>query len=137
MKKLNLNVMFTIAAVLLILLGTMALLSWAVPSIKSSYGTTDISTAFAFLIIGTAQLVFGVVAWSVRKGPASKTHTTLAYGYGSLFALWAILDIIGRIGEFSSLPGHDKSLWLFVVIFSLLALGFFISGKTSKFNIDN
>ncbi|MGB8316518.1 MAG: hypothetical protein WCE54_00235 [Ignavibacteriaceae bacterium] len=73
MKKLNLNTMFTIAAILLTFSGIAALLSFAVPSIKSAYGITDISTAFAFLIIGVAQLVFGVVAWSVRKDPASKT----------------------------------------------------------------
>ena len=132
MKKLNLNVMFAIAGVLLILLGMMALLSLGVPSIKSAYGITNISVAYAFLIIGAAQLVLGVVAWSVRKDPVSKTRTTLAYGYGSLFALWAIVDVIGKTGEFSSLPGHDNSLWLFVVIFSLLAFGFFTSGKSSK-----
>ncbi len=137
MRKLNLNVMFTIAAVLLILAGITALLSYFVPSIKSAYGITDISTAFAFLIIGTVQLVLGVVAWSVRKDPASKTRTTLAYGYASLFTLWAIVDVIGNIGEFSSIPGHDNSLWLWVVIFSLLALGFFVTGKTGKLNSDN
>ncbi len=137
MKKLNLNVMFTIAAVLLILAGITALLSYFVPSIKSAEGVTDISTYYVFLIVGTAQLVFGVVAWSVRKDPASKTRTTLAYGYASLFTLWAIVDVIGTMGEFSSIPGHDNSLWLWVVIFSLLALGFFITAKTNKLNRDN
>ncbi len=137
MKKLNLNVMFATAAVLLVFSGTAALLSFAVPSIKSAYGITDVSTAFAFLIIGTAQLVFGVVAWSVRKDPASKTRTTLAYGYASLFILWAMVDVIGNMGTFSSIPGHDNSLWLWVVAFSLLALGFFITGKTSKLSSGN
>jgi len=131
MKKLNLNVMFTIAAVLLIFSGTAALLSFVIPSIKSAYGITCISTAFAFLIIGTAQLVFGVVAWLAQKDTASKTRTTLAYGYASLFALWAIVDVIGTLGEFSSIPGHDNSLWMYVVFFSLLAFGFFATAKTS------
>ena len=84
-----------------------------------------------------AQLVFGVIAWAVRKDPASKTRTTLAYGYASLFTLWAIVDVIGTIGEFSSIPGHNNTLWLWVLIFSLLALGFFIAGKTSKLKSDN
>ena len=137
MKKLNLKVMFAIAAVLLVFSGIAALLSFAVPSIKSAYGITDVSTAFAFLIIGVAQLVFGVVAWAVRKDPASETCTTLAYGYASLFALWAIVDVIGNMGEFSSIPGHDISLWLWVVIFASLAWGFFIAGKASKLNSDN
>ncbi len=129
--------MFTIAAVLLILAGITALLSYFVPSIKSAEGVSGISTYYVFLILGTAQIVLGVVAWTVRKDPASKTRTTLAYGYASLFTLWAIVDIIGTMGEFSSIPGHDNSLWAWVVIFSLLALGFFITGKTGKLNSDN
>ncbi len=137
MKKLNLNGMFAIAAVLLLFSGMAALLSFVIPSIKSSYGITDVSSAFAFLIIGTAQLVFGIVAWSVRKDQPSKTRTTLAYGYASLFALWAIVDVIGNMGAFSSIPGHDNSLWLWVVTFSLLALGFFVTGKAPKLSSDN
>ncbi len=137
MKKLNLNVMFVFAAVLLILAGITALLSYAVPAIKSAEGVTDISTYYVFLIVGTAQLVFGVVAWAVRKNPASKTRTTLAYGYASLFTLWAIVDVIGTTGAFSSIPGHGNSLWAWVVIFSLLSLGFFITGKASKLSSDN
>ncbi|MCC5930762.1 MAG: hypothetical protein JJU28_16075 [Cyclobacteriaceae bacterium] len=104
--------MFSIAAVVLVFSGAMALLSFAVPYIKQAYGITDISSAFAFLIIAPAQLVFGVVAWLVRKDPESKTRSILAYGYGLLFFLWAILDIIGTMGVFSSIPGHDNSLWL-------------------------
>lgn len=137
MKKLNLNGMFAIAAVLMIFLGMTALLSFAVPSIKSAYGITDASSAFTFLILGTAQLVFGIVAWSVRKDPVSKTRTTLAYGYASLFTLWALVDVVGNMGAYSSIPGHNNSLWLWVVTFSLLALGFFVTGKAQKLSSDN
>ena len=128
----KLNVMFAIAAVFLILVGISNLLSYAVPVIKSMNGITDISTYYVYLILGTAQLVFGVVAWSVRNDLVSKTRTTLAYGYASLFTLWAIVEVIGNMGEFSSIPGHNNSLWLFVVIFILLAVGFFMAGKTSN-----
>ncbi len=129
--------MFAIAAVLLIFSGIAALLSFAVPSIKMAYGITDISTVYAFLIIGVAQLVFGIVAWSVRKDPVSKTRTTLAYGYASLFLLWAIVDVIGTMGQFSSISGHDSSLWVWVFIFSLLALGFFSNGKARNLSSVN
>jgi hypothetical protein len=89
------------------------------------------------LIIAPAQLVFGVIAWSVRKDPESKTRTTLAYGYASLFFLWAIVDVIGTMGAFSSIPAHDNSLWLWVVIFSLIALGFFMPGGTENEKMKN
>ncbi len=128
----KLKVMFTIAAVLLIIMGIVPLLSFAFPALKASYGITDISTSFAFLILSAAQLVFGVVAWSVRKAPASITRNSLSYGYASLFALWAVLDIIGNLGQFSTIPGHDNSLWLWVVIFTLVSIGFFVADKNSN-----
>ena len=137
MKKLNLRGKFTIAAILLIVSGIAVLLSYIVPGIRSAYGVTDISTYYVFLIVGTIQLVFGIVAWLVRKDPASKTLTTLAYGYASVFILWAIVNVIGTMGDFRSISGHDNSLWLWAVTFSLLALGFFITGKTCKLNGDN
>jgi hypothetical protein len=133
----KLNVMFTIAAILLIFAGTVALLSFVVPFIKTLEGITDVASAYAFLIIAVAQLVFGVVAWLIRKAPASKTLTTIAYGYGSLFALWAVVDIIGNMGQFSTIPGHDNSLWVWVVIFTLLAVGFFITGNSSNLTSDS
>jgi cation transport ATPase len=133
MKKLNLSGMFTIAAILLTFSG----MSFAVPSIKSAYGVTDISTYYVFLIVGTTQLVSGIVAWLVRKDPASKTLTTLAYGYASVFILWAIVNVIGTTGDFRSISGHDNSLWRWAVIFSLFALGFFITGKAGKLNGGN
>jgi len=119
-----------IAAGVLVFSGTVALLSFAVPSIKQAYGITESASAFAFLIIAPAQLVLGGIAWSVRKDPDSKTRTTLAHGYASLFFLWALVDVVGTMGAFRSIPGHDNSLWLWVAIFSSMALGFFVAGRT-------
>ena len=92
---------------------------------------------YVFLIVGTTQLVFGIFAWLVRKDPASKTLTTLAYGYASVFILWAIASVIGTTGDFRSISGHDNSLWLWAVIFSLFALSFFIAAKTNKLDGDH
>lgn len=42
MKKLNLKFMFTVAAVLLVFTGTMALSAYAVPAIQAGYGITGL-----------------------------------------------------------------------------------------------
>lgn len=42
MKKLNLKFMFTVAAVLLVFTGTMALSAYAVPAIQAYYGITGL-----------------------------------------------------------------------------------------------
>ncbi|MBN2011411.1 hypothetical protein JW960_18915 [candidate division KSB1 bacterium] len=128
----KLNVMFTIAAILLILVGLGPLLSFVFPGIQATYGISDISTSFVYLILSVAQIVFGIVAWSVRKAPASKTRDSLALGYASLFALWAILNVIGSFGQFKAIPGHGNALWPWFVIFTLVAAGFFMADRTSN-----
>jgi hypothetical protein len=62
MKKITLKLMFTIAAVFLLFTGLMGSLAFAVPDIQAAYGITDISTSFAFMILGGTQLVLGIVA---------------------------------------------------------------------------
>jgi hypothetical protein len=78
--KLNLKTMFTLDGIFLIFTSVLAFLSNIVPAIQTAYGVNDLSTYYAFLIVGTSQLMLGLVAVLVSKNPASPTLTTLAYG---------------------------------------------------------
>ena len=64
----KLNVMFTIAAVVMILFGILSF--FAPPALRG----TDPSAAFSSKIIGVVLLSLGVMAWSVRNAEPSKTR---------------------------------------------------------------
>jgi hypothetical protein len=71
-------------------------------------------------------LSLGVIAWLVRNAEASKTRDALVLGYTLLFAVWAIISLIGQFGPFAALPGHTGS-W----VIALIAVGFFVAGRSS------
>ena len=62
----KLNVMFTIAAIVLILLGILSF--FAPPALTG----TDLTAAFSSKIIGVVLLALGVLAWLVRNDGPSK-----------------------------------------------------------------
>lgn len=64
-----------------------------------------------------------VISWS-------KTRDALVLGYTLLFAVWAIISLIGQFGPFGVLPGHQAS-WLIAVIEAAIAVGFFVAGRSS------
>ena len=118
----KLNVMFTIAAILLILLGILAL--FAPPALV---GTTDVAAAFSGKLGGVSWLSLGVIAWLVRNAEASKTRDSVVLGYTLLFALWAVVSVYG---SFLDMPTASIS-WGPALIWALLAVGFFMAGKAS------
>jgi hypothetical protein len=73
------------------------------------------------------MLALGVIAWLVRNADASKTRDSLVLGYTILFALWAIVSIYG---SFLDMPTHSIS-WLPALIQALVAVGFFVAGRSS------
>lgn len=119
----KLNVMFTIAAILLILFG---ILSLFVP--PAALGTTDPVAAFESKITGAILLALGVMAWLVRNAEASKTRDSVVLGYTLLFALWACVSTYGFF--LVDMPNHNIS-WGPALIQALLAIGFFMAGKAS------
>ena len=112
----KLNVMFTIAAIVLIL--------FAPPSLRG----TDPSAAFSTKIVGVVLLSLGVVAWLVRNDEPSKTRDSVVLGYTLLFVLWATVSGYGSF--LVDMPNHNIS-WVAALIQALLAIGFFIAGRAS------
>ena len=118
----KLNVMFTIAAIVLILLG--ALSFFAPPALAG----TDPTAGFSAKILGVIGLSLGVMAWLVRNDEPSKTHDSVVLGYTLLFALWAAVSTYGIF--LVDMPTHNIS-WGPALIQALLAVGFFMAGKAS------
>ena len=119
----KLNVMFTIAAIVLILLGILAL--FAPPALV---GTTDVAAAFSGKLGGVSWLSLGVMAWLVRNAEPSKTRDSVVLGYILLFALWAAVSLYGVF--LVDMPTHNIS-WGPALIQALLAIGFFMAGRAS------
>ncbi len=118
----KLNVMFTIAAIVLILLG---LLSFFAPPALAG---TDPTAGFSAKINGAISLALGVMAWLVRNDGPSKTRDSVVLGYTVLFALWAAVSTYGIF--LTDMPSHNIS-WGPALIQALLAVGFFMAGKAS------
>ena len=118
----KLNVMFTIAAIVNVLMG---ILSFFAPAALRG---TDPSTAFSAKIIGVVLLSLGVLAWLVRNDGPSKTRDSVVLGYTLLFALWAAVSLYGVF--LVDMPTHNIS-WGPALIQALLAVGFFTAGRSS------
>ncbi|WKZ35174.1 MAG: hypothetical protein QY332_16295 [Anaerolineales bacterium] len=118
----KLNVMFTIAAIVLILFG---LLSFFAPPALAG---TDPTAAFSAKINGVILLALGVLAWLVRNDGTSKTRDSVVLGYTLLFVLWALVSLYGV--TLTDMPSHNIS-WIPALIQALIAVGFFMAGKAS------
>jgi hypothetical protein len=119
----KLNVMFTIAAIVLILLGIVSF--FAGPAVL---GTTDVMAAFESKIAAITYLSLGIMAWLVRNAEASKTRDSVVLGYTLLFALWTLVSVYGSF--LVDMPSHNIS-WVPALIQALLAIGFFMAGRSS------
>ena len=118
----KLNTMFTIAAIVMILMG--ALSFFAPPALRGS----DPLMAFSGKIMGVVFLALGVLAWLVRNDGPSKTRDSVVLGYTLLFALWAVISTYGIF--LVDMPSHNIS-WGPALIQALLAIGFFMAGKAN------
>jgi hypothetical protein len=123
----KLNVMFIIAAVVLILISLLSLLA---PLAPGAFGVMDAAQYFSIMVGAVGWLSLAVIAWLVRNAEASKTRDALVLGYTLLFGLWALVSLIGQFGQFAALPAHSAS-WVFALIQALIAAGFFMAGRSS------
>jgi hypothetical protein len=124
----KLNVMFTIAAIVLVLFG---ILSFFAPLTLTG---TDPTAAFSSKINGVVLLSLGVMAWLVRNAEPSKTRDSVVLGYTLLFVLWAAVSIYGSF--LVDMPSHTIS-WVPALIQALLAFCFFIAGRTGMSKVAN
>ena len=74
---------------------------------------------------GAALLPLGIIAWLVRNAEASKTRDALVLGYTLVFALMAVVSLLGY-----ALPGHSI-FWVTASTQALIAVGFFVAGRSS------
>ena len=118
----KLHVMFTIAAIVMILMGLLSF--FAPPALRG----TDPSAAFSGKIIGVILLALGVLAWLVRNAEPSKTRDSVVLSYTLLFALWAAVSVYGSF--LVDMPSHTIS-WIPALIQALLAIGFFMAGRAN------
>jgi hypothetical protein len=119
----KLSVMFTIAAVLLVLVGLVSIFGSS-----AMLGTADVTAAFEGKLGGVAWLSLGVMAWLVRNAEASKTRDSVVLGYTLLFGLWTLVSIYGSF--LVDMPSHNIS-WVPALIQALLTIGFFMAGRSS------
>lgn len=119
----KLSVVFTIAAIFLILTGLGSIVGG-----PAMLGTTDVTAGFESKLGGVSWLVLGVMAWLVRNAEASKTRDSVVLGYTLLFALWAVVSVYGYF--LVDMPTHNIS-WVPALIQALLAAGFFMAGRSS------
>ena len=123
----RLNVMFIIAAIYLILV---AIGSFLAPLAPAMFGDLDVSSAFVLKVMGVSLLSLALIAWLVRNAEASKTRDSVVLGYTLLFALWAVLSLYGQFVLPATEPASQNS-WVQAVIQGLIAVGFFVAGRSS------
>src|SRR3990172_2213664 len=123
--KLNLKVMLIIAAVYHILNGLLGLLAPV-----SMFGVTMDASTPMFLVMtmrfwGVASLPLGLIAWLIRNAEASKTRDAVVLGLTFFFVLETPVSLYGYFVD----PGSPHLI--FAVLEALIAVGFFIAGRSS------
>ena len=123
----KLNVMFTIAAIVMILLGLASLLAPAGMATGAGMGELP-SPAFLMTIrfTGVEMLGLGLIAWFVRNAEASKARDGVTLGFTIYFALHALTSLYGQFTD-TSTSVH----WVAATIQALFAIGFFMASKAN------
>jgi hypothetical protein len=122
----KLNVMFVITAVYGIFLGLFTLVA---PAAASAGTLTDGMPGMLFMIVrfwGVAYIGLGLIAWFVRNSEPSKARDGVTLGLTIFFALHALTSLYGQFTD-TSISTH----WVMAAVQALIAVGFFMAGKTS------
>ena len=123
----KLNLVFTVAAILLVIIGLAQLFA---PAAMLAATTMDESPSSGFLMtirfVGVEMLGLGLIAWFVRNAEASKARDGVTLGFTIYFALHALTSLYGQFTDTSS-----SMHWVAAAIQALLAVGFFVAGKAS------
>jgi len=124
-NKMKLNVMFTIAAVFLIIIGLASLLA---PGAMTTMGGLPASSGLFMLVrfLGVAELGLGLIAWLVRNADASKARDAVTLGFTIYFAVHALTSLYGQFTDTS-----QSVHWIMAALQGLIAVGFFMAGKAS------
>jgi hypothetical protein len=123
----KLNSVFTIAAILMVILGLAQLLA---PATMITGAGMQASPSPAFIMTvrfaGVEFFGLGLIAWLVRNTEASRARDAVTLGFTIYFALHALTSLYGQLTTISSPAG-----WVAVAIQGLLTVGFVMTGRTS------
>ena len=123
----RLHVVFTIAAVLMIVLGLASLLA---PATMQAAAGMEVSPSSGFLMTmrfgGVEMLGLGLIPWLVRNTEASRARDGVALGFTIYFALHALTSLYGQFTD-TTTSVH----WVAATIQGLLAIAFFMASRTS------
>ena len=124
----KLNVVFTIAAIIMVLLGLAQMLAPA-GMLAAAGMETSPSSGFLMTIrfTGVEMLGLGLIAWFVRNAEASKARDGVVLGFTIYFTLHALTSLYGQFTD-TSTTLH----WVAATIQILFAIGFFVAGRTAK-----
>jgi hypothetical protein len=123
----KLNVVFTIAAVLLVILGLASLFApAAMVATVSSGGAASTGYLMTIRFGGVEMLGLGLIAWLVRNSDASKARDGVTLGFTIYFALHALTSLYGQFTD-TTTSAH----WVAATIQALIAVGFFMAGRAN------
>jgi len=123
----KLNIVFTIAAILMIILGLASLFA---PAAMVATVSTGIAVSTGYLMTirfgGVEMLGLGLIAWLVRDTESSKARDGVTLGFTIYFALHALTSLYGQFTD-TTTSVH----WVAATIQALLAVSFFVAGRAS------
>jgi hypothetical protein len=123
----KLNVMFIIAAIVMIIIGLAQLLAPAA-MVAAAGIETSLSSAYLMTIrfAGVELLGLGLIAWLVRNAEASRTRDRVTLGITVYFGLHALTSLYGQFTD-TTTSAH----WVVATIQALIAVGFLMAGRAS------
>jgi hypothetical protein len=123
----RLKVVFTIAALFLIIFGLASLIA---PGAALSASGMESNPSSGFLMTirftGVEMVGLGLIAWLVRNAEASRTRDGVTLGFTIYFALHALTSLYGQFTD-PSTSAH----WIAATIQGLFAVGFFLAGRAN------
>ena len=122
----KLNLVFTIAAIFLILLGLSAMLAPAAMLGAAGGAPVGSGALMTARFVGVEALGLGIIAWLLRNAEASRTRDAVTLGFTIYFALHALTSLYGQFTD-TSTSVH----WVVATIQALFAVAFFVAGKSS------
>jgi hypothetical protein len=123
----KLNVVFTIAALFMIIVGLVELLA---PAAMVAAAGIEASLSSAYLMTarfaGVELLGLGLIAWFVRNADSSRARDGVTLGFTIYFALHALTSLYGQFTD-TTTSAH----WIVATVQALIAVSFFMAGRAS------
>jgi hypothetical protein len=123
----KLNVVFTIAALFMIIVGLVELLA---PAAMVAAAGIEASLSSAYLMTarfaGVELLGLGLIAWFVRNADSSRARDGVTLGFTIYFALHALTSLYGQFTD-TTTSAH----WIVATVQALIAVSFFMASRAS------